>query len=549
MNKKFRVLIGQLNPFLGNIELNTNAVLTFYEEACAKKADYALLSELFLTGYAMKDVFLRPKFLDDVENSLSQLAEKCDKNTVLGIGLPILREGQIYNGYFYLQNGKIIQEILKTERPNYDVFDEKRWFSRGDYPDSIGAPRINTAICEDMWFESYGEAIAPSKPEFLFVVNASPYYRGKLPVRQEVAIARAKQLNCPVIYTHFVGCEDEMVFDGASFVAMPDGSIPVQLPQFEETTALVEFEHKQDLWQVSEPNCAEIVDDWEADYRAMVLALKEYANETGFKTAVLGLSGGIDSALVACIAADALGPKNVRTLMMPSQYTSQESLDDAAECAQKLGIEYDSVSISPAVDAIGNELEPIFGGDPEGLTAENIQPRLRALYLMAMSNKFGGLLLTTGNKSEVAVGYSTLYGDMAGGYNPLKDLYKMRVFETCRWRNRNHRSWMHGNSGEVIPPQIIQKPPTAELRPDQKDSDSLPEYAVLDVILEAMIDNDRSVDEIVEMGFERAVVLKVQRLVYIAEFKRYQAAPGVKLTKRHFGTDRRYPIMNGWRDC
>ena len=548
MKTWLKIMIGQLNPTLAAIDKNADLALDFYQDALAQGADYALLSELFLTGYSAKDLFLRPAFMRDVRMALERICAQT-KDTVLAIGAPLIRDGVLYNAYIYMQNGKVIEEVLKTERPNYTVFDEKRWFARGGYPEGHGVPKINTAICEDVWHDSYAPAIQHTRPEFLFIANASPYRRGKLPSRYEVAGARARELGVPAVYVHFVGCEDEMVFDGGSFVIMPDGSVPVQLPLFETRRAMVEFEKQGDKWVVVSGECATIVDEWEADYRAMVTALGDYAKETGFSSALLGLSGGIDSALVAAIAADALGPENVRTLMMPSRYTSQASLDDAAQCAKQIGIGYDSVSISPAVDAINDELEPIFGGDPEGLTAENIQPRLRALYLMAMSNKFGGLLLTTGNKSEVAVGYSTLYGDMAGGYNPIKDLYKMRVFEMCRWRNANHRPWMKGREGEVIPPQIISKPPSAELRPDQKDSDSLPEYPVLDAILEAMVDEDKSVDEIVAMGFDRDVVLKVQKLVYIAEYKRFQAAPGARLTKRHFGTDRRYPIMNGWRDA
>ncbi len=546
MAQQLKIMIGQLNPTIGAIKNNACKAVDFYHEAVNAGADYAVLSELFLTGYGAKDLFFRDQFLADVETALFEIVKACDTKMVLGIGAPIKRDGKIYNGYIYIAEGKVIQEVRKTHLPNYDVFDEKRHFSHGEAVEPIGP--INTAICEDIWQESYGESLLEKGVEILISANASPYYRGKLADRHENARIRAKQLAVPVVYAHYVGVEDEMMLDGGSFVVHPDGELVCQLPQFDEAHGLITFEKKAEGWRVIDAPIEKTTDEWEADYRVMVESLRDYAAKTGFSTAILGLSGGIDSALVAAIAADALGPQNVRVLMMPSVYTSQSSLDDAADCARLLGIEIDSVSISPAVDAASAELEPIFGADPDGLVAENIQPRLRALYLMALSNKFGSLLLTTGNKSEVAVGYATLYGDMAGGYNPIKDLYKMRVFETCRWRNANHRDWMLGREGFVIPTTIIDKPPSAELRPDQKDSDSLPPYEALDTILEAMVDQDQSVNEIVAMGYDRDMVLKVQKLVYIAEYKRFQSAPGVKLTKRHFGTDRRYPIINHWRD-
>lgn len=547
MAQQLKIMIGQLNPTIGALQKNARKAVAFYREAVSAGADYAILSELFLTGYGAKDLFFRDQFLKDVDSVIADIAKSCDCKTVLGIGAPIKRDGKIYNGYVYITEGKILQEVRKTNLPNSEVFDERRHFSNGEVADPIGP--INTAICEDLWHESFGESLLEKGVEILISANASPFYRGKLVDRHAIASARAKQLGVPVVYAHYMGVEDEMMLDGGSFVAHPDGEIVCQLPQFEESRGLITFEKKPDGWRVIDAPIEAVPDEWESDYRAMVESLRDYASKTGFTTAILGLSGGIDSALVAAIATDALGPQNVRVLMMQSIYTSQSSLDDAANCARLLGIEIDSVSISPAVDAASAELEPIFGADPDGLVAENIQPRLRALYLMALSNKFGSLLLTTGNKSEVAVGYATLYGDMAGGYNPIKDLYKMRVFEQCRWRNAHHHKWMLGREGIVIPETIINKPPSAELRPDQKDSDSLPPYEILDAILEAMVDQDQSVADIVVQGYDRDTVLKVQKLVYIAEYKRFQSAPGVKLTKRHFGTDRRYPIINHWRDA
>jgi NAD+ synthase len=320
------------------------------------------------------------------------------------------------------------------------------------------------------------------------------------------------------------------------------------LPVFDEAIVHVDFENTEAGWRALPGKISENPDEWEQDYRVMVESVRDYFRKTGFTNALLGLSGGIDSALVAAIATDALGAENVRCVMLPSRYTSEDSLVDAAEVAKNLGNRLDTVSIKDPVNAVNGTLSDLFAAEKPGLTEENIQSRLRAVILMAMSNKFGEMLLTTGNKSEVAVGYATIYGDMAGGYNPIKDLYKMRVFETCRWRNANHRSWMLGPPGEIIPPRVIDKPPTAELREDQKDSDSLPPYEVLDVILEALVDEEKSVSEIVAMGFDEGMVKKVEHLVYLAEYKRFQSAPGARLTVRSFWLDRRYPIINRWRD-
>jgi NAD+ synthase len=345
-----------------------------------------------------------------------------------------------------------------------------------------------------------------------------------------------------------VGGQDDQVFDGASFVLNPHGEMAAKFPTFDEVVEHIDFEEGDAGWRALPGKIDHAPDEWEQDYRVMVEATRDYLGKTGFKKVLLGLSGGIDSAIVATIAADALGPENVRCVMLPSEYTSQSSLDDAKDVANRLGCRYDFVPIKEGRDAITNTLAPLFVGVEPDLTEENIQSRLRGLLLMALSNKFGEMLLTTGNKSEVAVGYATIYGDMAGGYNPIKELYKTRVFEQCRWRNANHRPWMKAPAGEVIPPSIIDKPPSAELRPDQRDDDSLPPYDVLDVILEQLIDHEASVGEIVAMGYDRDVVKKVEHLIYISEYKRHQAAPGARLTPRSFWLDRRYPIVNRWRD-
>jgi len=331
-------------------------------------------------------------------------------------------------------------------------------------------------------------------------------------------------------------------------VLNPSGKLMVQLQVFDEEIRQVDFRRTEKGWEAEDGNKAMFPQTIEQDYRAMVESLRDYMGKTGFKKVLLGLSGGIDSAIVACIAADALGPENVRCVMLPSEYTSQASLDDAADVANRLGCPYDNVSIAGPRAAVTEALAPLFEGLDEGLTEENIQSRLRGLLLMAQSNKFGEMLLTTGNKSEVAVGYATIYGDMSGGYNPIKDMYKTRVFETCRWRNDNHRDWMNGNKGEVIPVSIIEKPPSAELRPDQKDEDSLPPYDVLDGILEMLVDNEASVADCIAAGYERETVKRVEHLLYISEYKRFQSAPGTRLSNRAFWLDRRYPIVNRWRD-
>jgi NAD+ synthase len=361
-------------------------------------------------------------------------------------------------------------------------------------------------------------------------------------------VSRVIETGLPLVYLNMVGGQDDQVFDGGSFALNPGGELMMKLPVFDEVITHLDFEETEAGWRALPGQITRHPDAWEQDYRVMVEGLRDYLRKTGFRKVLLGLSGGIDSAIVATIASDAIGPDNVRCVMLPSVYTSDASLDDAKEVAGNLGTGYDIVSIKDPVDAVEGTLADLFADTERGLTEENIQSRLRGVILMAISNKFGEMLLTTGNKSEVAVGYATIYGDMAGGYNPIKDMYKTRVFETCRWRNANHRDWMMGPAGEVIPPRVIDKPPTAELREDQKDEDSLPPYEDLDVMLKALIDDEKSVGQVVAMGFDRETVKKVERLIYLAEYKRYQAAPGPRLTMRSFWLDRRYPIVNRWRD-
>ena len=550
MTDTFRLTIGQLNSTVGDINGNVEKSMMCWRDGKDAGADMVALPEMFLSGYQSQDLAMRRAFTDDIYAALQDLAVACTDGPALGVGGPVVIDDVLYNGYFILHGGTIATTLLKHELPNTHVFDERRVYAHGPIsgPYRIGHLRIGTPICEDAWHEDVPEALAESGAEILFVPNGSPYYRGKFDRRMTTMVARVIETGLPMVYLNMVGGQDDQVFDGGSFVLNAGGAMAVQLPLFDEAIVHVDFVRSDEGWRAKQGDLAVQADEWEQDYRVMVQGLRDYMGKTGFTKVLLGLSGGIDSAIVATIAADALGAENVRCVMLPSEYTSQASLDDAAALAANLGVRLDTITISGARAAVTEGVSDLFDGLEPGLAEENIQSRLRMVYLMALSNKFGEMLLTTGNKSEVAVGYATIYGDMAGGYNPIKDLYKMRVFESCRWRNANHRDWMMGPEGAVIPGQIIDKPPTAELRPDQKDEDSLPPYAVLDPILDMMVDQDKSVAEIVAAGFDRAVVERVQHLVYMSEYKRFQSAPGPRMTHRAFWLDRRYPIVNRWRD-
>lgn len=550
MNDRFRLTIAQLNPTVGDISGNAAKARDAWEQACAAGSDMVALSEMFITGYNTQDLIMKPAFVADAMAAVQTLAVECAKGPALAIGGPYAKDGALFNAYYILKGGKIIRRVLKHHMPNETVFDEVRLFDAGpmDGPYDVSGIRIGSPICEDAWHEDVAETLQETGAELLIVPNGSPYYRKKMDVRVGHMVSRVVETGLPLVYVNMVGGQDDQVFDGGSFVLNSGGELALQLPVFDECIEHVDFNRVADRWRAEKGKRASLPDVWEQDYRAMVQALRDYIRKTGFSKVLLGLSGGIDSAIVAAIAADALGPENVRCVMLPSEYTSKASLDDAREVAENLGCRYDFVPIGEAREAVTSTLAPLFEGTEPGLTEENIQSRLRGLLLMALSNKFGEMLLTTGNKSEVAVGYATIYGDMAGGYNPVKDLYKTRVFETCRWRNANHRAWMLGPEGEVVPPNVIDKPPSAELREDQKDEDSLPPYEVLDAILEGLIDREESVAQVVALGYERETVKKIEHLIYISEYKRHQAAPGLRLTQRSFWLDRRYPIVNRWRD-
>ena len=550
MPATFRLTLVQANPAVGDLAGNAALARQAWAAGKAAGADLVALTEMFITGYQTQDLILKRAFVDAALAALAQLARDCADGPALGIGGPALREGRLYNAYHILQAGQIAATILKHDLPNDAVFDEKRLFAAADIhgPIPIGPLRLGIPICEDAWHADVCETLAETGAEILLVPNGSPYHRGKPDVRLNLMLNRVVETGLPLVYLNMIGGQDDQVFDGASFVLNPGGALACQLPQFEAAVEHLDFELTEGGWRAAPARLSLLPEDHEADYHAMVLSLRDYCRKTGFGKVLLGLSGGVDSALVAAVAVDALGADKVRCVMLPSRYTSAHSLEDAEAVARALGTKLDTVPISGPQDAVGAALSGLFAGTDPGITEENIQSRLRGLLLMALSNKFGEMLLTTGNKSEMAVGYCTIYGDMNGGYNPLKDMYKTRVFATCLWRNANHRPWMLGPQGVVIAPRVIEKPPSAELRDNQTDQDSLPPYEVLDAILHGLVEEELSVPEIVARGFDAGTVKRIEHLLYISEYNRFQSAPGTRLTKMAFWLDRRYPIVNRWRD-
>ena len=552
MTDTFRLTMAQLNSVMGDLEGNADRAREAWRAGRDAGADMVALPEMFLTGYQPQDLVRKPAFVAHARAVLERLIDDCADGPALGIGLAHWPEGEEkpFNSWVVAEGGRILAEVHKHHLPNYKVFDEKRYFTSGDIsgPYTVGPVRLGTPICEDAWFDDVAETLAETGAEILLVPNGSPYFRGKQDVRYGHMVARTVETGLPLAYLNLVGGQDDQVFDGASFVLNRHGVLAHHMPSFEPALRHVDFRRTEEGWVAEEGEKTEQPQGPAADYAAMVVALRDYMAKAGFSQAVLGLSGGVDSAIVAAVAADALGPENLHAIMLPSEYTSEHSLEDARGVADRLGCRLDTLPIDGPRAAVTEALGTLFHGTTPDLTEENIQSRLRGLLLMAMSNKFGAMLLTTGNKSEVAVGYATIYGDMSGGYNPVKDLYKTDLFEVCRWRNANRFDWFKGPRGEVMPVRVIDKPPSAELRADQKDEDSLPPYPVLDDILKRLIDREQSVAEVVEGGHDRDTVKHVERLIYLSEYKRFQSAPGVRLSQRAFWLDRRYPIVNRWRD-
>jgi NAD+ synthase len=543
--------LAQIDCTVGDIAGNVARIRSARAEAAAFGADILMFSELFIAGYPPEDLVLKPAFLEACRAACEDVArDTADGGPALLVGLPFVEDGLTYNAYALLDNGRIEAVRFKADLPNYGVFDEKRVFSAGPMPGPISfrGVRIGIPICEDIWGPDPVECIAETGGEILLVPNGSPYWGGKTDERLAIAVARVVESGLPLIYLNQVGGQDELVFDGASFGLNADASLAFQLPAFASIVAKTVWRRGPKGFACVEGPKAALEQGDEADYAACVLGLRDYVDKNGFPGVVMGLSGGVDSALCAAMAVDALGRERVHCLMLPYRYTSKESLSDAEACAKALGVRYDILPIEPAVAGFETLLSPLFKGTKQGLTEENIQSRARGVILMAVSNKFGSMLVTTGNKSELSVGYATIYGDMNGGFNPIKDLYKMEVFRLSALRNRWRPRGALGPAGEVIPANILVKPPSAELRENQKDQDSLPPYEMLDAILQGLVEKEMRVSDIVAQGFDLETVKKVERLLYLAEYKRRQSAPGVKVTAKNFGRDRRYPILNRFRD-
>jgi NAD+ synthase len=543
MTDRLTIAFAQLNQRVGDLAGNARAMLEWRDKA--KGADLVMFPELQLTGYPPEDLVLKPEFVRRAMEEAERLVD-----STAGGGPAILfgsihhEDGLDYNAVLLAEDGKLVARRLKRELPNYGTFDEKRVFAHGPLPEPVEwrDVKLGVPICEDIWQESVIAHLVERGAEMLLVPNGSPYELHKDDLRQRMVLQRVVQSGLPLAYLNRVGGQDELVFDGSSFIANDDGEIPVQMPDWQEALWLTEWERTTNGWRCATTRHHTLSPFPEDIYMAMVVGLRDYVGRNGFPGVILGLSGGIDSALSAAVAVDALSADKVWGVMLPSKYTSDESLEDAAENARMLRCRHDVIPIVPGVQALDQML-----GDPQGLTAENIQSRLRMVTLMALSNTHGHMLLTTGNKSEMSVGYATLYGDMAGGYSVLKDAYKTTVFALSRWRNANKPAGLLGPDGPVMPQRIIDKPPSAELRPDQKDEDSLPPYAVLDRILEALVEKEQSVAEAAEStGAVAALVADIERKLLRAEYKRRQAPPGVKIGTRNFGRDRRYPITNAF---
>jgi NAD+ synthase len=548
---RFRLTLAQLNPTVGDVAGNAAKIRAARATAAGQGADIVMLPELFLAGYPAEDLVLKPAFVDSCRKALEELArETADGGPAVLVGLPWAENGRLYNAYAALDAGRIEGVRFKVDLPNYGVFDEKRVFNVGPMPGPLmlRGIRLGLPICEDIWRDDVVECLAETGAEILLVPNGSPYWRGKDDERINVAAARVVESGLPLVYLNQICGQDELVFDGASFALHADSSLAFQMDAFVEEVVAVDYQRVAGKWRCQGGPMAVLPPDDECSYMACVLGLRDYVDKNRFPGVVLGLSGGIDSAICAAMAVDALGADRVHCIMLPYRYTSSDSFKDAEACAKALGCRYDVLPIAPAVEGLEAVLAPIFQGTERNITEENLQSRARGTLLMAVSNKFGPMVVTTGNKSEMSVGYATIYGDMNGGFNPIKDLYKMQVYALSALRNRWKPAWAKGPGGIVIPENILTKAPSAELRDNQKDQDSLPPYDVLDAILERLVEKEMRVSEIITEGFDPAIVKRIEHLLAIAEYKRRQAAPGVKVTRKNFGRDRRYPITSRFRD-
>lgn len=549
MTVDLKIYTAQLNPTVGSIDHNLELIAAAYHDACKAGADLVITPELSVVGYPIEDLVLKPSLVQAALSAIDILAAltKGANRPGLIVGAPIREGDKLYNCALLLADGAIQAICRKHHLPNYGVFDEIRVFDHGPLPAPVSfrGIQLGIMICEDMWYADCAKSLKDQGAQILLVPTCSPYEAGKHVERMNHAMSRAKTTGLPLVFCNQVGGQDEVVFDGASFALNGDGTCPVQLKSWDCDGVLIQY-HKG---QSQTDSRKAVPEGLEAIYQAMVIGVRDYVQKNHFPGVVIGLSGGVDSALTAAVAVDALGADRVRCVMMPSRYTSGESHTDAEDCAAALGVPYDTIAIEDGVKAFDAMLGPLFEGTTPDTTEENIQSRLRGLILMSLSNKFGHMVLTTGNKSEMSVGYATLYGDMCGGYNPLKDIYKTTAFDLCHWRNDHVPTGALGPAGMVIPENIITKPPTAELREDQKDEDSLPPYDRLDAILRALVDEEKSVQDLLDQGFDKEELARIEHLLYIAEYKRRQAPPGVKITRKNYGRDRRYPITNGYRSA
>ena len=551
MTDTLAIALAQINTTVGDIDGNLDRIRAVRAEAAGQGAELVVTGELAVSGYPPEDLVLKRAFQDTLEAGVNALAaETADGGPGLLVGAPWRDEDTLHNAALLLDGGEITAVRFKCELPNYGVFDEKRVFAPGPLPGPMAfrGVRLGVMVCEDMWFPDVAECLQESGAEILVVINGSPFEIDKADDRLSPAVARVTETGLPLAYVNLIGGQDELVFDGASFVLGAGRDYRAKAPSWREEVLVTRWSRGSDTWTCAQTGIAKEPDPCASVYRALVLGLRDYVAKNGFPGVLIGLSGGIDSALTAAVAVDALGPERAHLVLMPSPFTSDASTEDAEATARQLGCKLDTIAIDPAMDAFDGMLSEIFDGQARDVTEENIQARARGMILMALSNKFGHMVLSTGNKSEMSVGYATLYGDMCGGFSVLKDVYKTTVFALSRWRNGQKPDDalgpIAGGEGSVIPERVITKPPSAELKPDQTDQDTLPPYETLDAILKCLIEEEMSLDDIAARGHDLETAEKVWHMLDRAEYKRRQAPPGVKITRRAFGRDRRYPLTN-----